>query len=61
MASVRKLQPVVEERVWLLIERIRGFKDADEKVLEVNELFSAFTNGRSLISFFPPDKLGVHH
>ena len=52
MASVRKLQPVVEERVRLLIERIRGFKDADEKVLKVNRLFSAFTNGRSLISLF---------
>ena len=52
MASVRKLQPVVEERVRLLIERIRGFKNADEKVLKVNWLFSAFTNGTSLASFF---------
>ena len=50
MASVRKLQPVVEERVRLLIERIRGFKNADEKVLKMDQLFSAFTNGSSLIS-----------
>ena len=51
MSSVRNLQPVIEDRVRLLIERIRGFKNADEKVLEVNRLFSALTNGRSLIPF----------
>ena len=45
-ASVRKLQPIVEERVRQLIERIRGFKDTDGKVLKVNHLFAAFTNGR---------------
>ena len=44
-ASVRKLQPVVDERVRRLIERIRGFKDADGKILKVNHLFTAFTNG----------------
>ena len=52
MASVRKLHPVVEERVRLLMERIRGFKNADEKVLNVNWLFGAFANGRSLISCY---------
>ena len=52
MASVRKLQPVLEERVRLLIERIRGFYNADEKVLKMNQLFAAFTNGRSLVSSF---------
>ena len=46
MASVRKLQPVIEERVGQLIERVRGYKDADGMVLTVNRLFSAFTNGR---------------
>lgn len=45
-ASVRKMQPVVEERVQQLIERIRGFKDADGVVFNVNHLFTAFTNGR---------------
>ena len=52
MASVRKLQPVVEEKVRLLIERIRGYKDVDEKALKVNWLFSAYTNGGSLTFFF---------
>lgn len=60
MASVRKLQPMIEERVRLLIERIRGFENADEKVLEVNQLFCAFASGKSLISFFSPDEWGVH-
>lgn len=46
MASVRRLQPVIEESVGLLIERIRDFKDADGKVVQVNRLFAAFTNGR---------------
>ena len=46
MANVRKLQPVVEERVRKLIERIRGFKNSDGNVLKVNNLFAAFTNGR---------------
>lgn len=55
MASVRKLQPMIEERVRLLIERIRGYENAEEKVLEVDRLFSAFANGKSQISSFPPD------
>lgn len=46
MASVRKLQPVIEECVGQLIERVRGYKDADGTALKVNQLFSAFTNGR---------------
>ena len=45
MVNVRKLQPVLDERVRQLIERIRGFKDPDGKVLELNHLYSAFTNG----------------
>ena len=45
MASVRKLQPVLDERVRRLIKRIRGFKDADGKMLKFNHLFTAFTNG----------------
>ena len=46
LASVRKLQPAIEEKVGQLVERIRGFKDADGKVLKINHLFAAFTNGR---------------
>ena len=49
-ASVRKMQPVVEERVWQLIERIRGFQDVDGKVFNVDHLITAFTNGRLLPS-----------
>ena len=45
MASVQKLQPVVDERVRQLIERIRGFKNVDGKALKFNHLFTAFTNG----------------
>lgn len=52
MASVRKLQPMIEERVGQLIERVRGFKDSDGKVLKINQLFSAFTNGRLRCFFF---------
>ncbi|MCJ1346327.1 hypothetical protein MMC31_004542 [Peltigera leucophlebia] len=44
MASVQKLQPVIDERVRQLISRIRGFKDADGKAFKVNDLFVAFTN-----------------
>lgn len=46
MTNVRRLQPVIEERVGQLIERVRGCKEVDGKVLKVNQLFSAFTNGR---------------
>lgn len=46
MASVRKLQPVIEERVARLIESVRSFQDTDGKVLKINHLFSAFTNGQ---------------
>lgn len=45
MASVRKLQPVLEKKVQRLIERIRGFKGADGDVLVVDHAFSAFTTG----------------
>lgn len=44
MVSVRRLQPVVEERVQRLIERFRGFKDADGEVMKIDYAFAAFTN-----------------
>ena len=47
MASVRRLQPVIEEKAETLIERIRGFKDVDGEggILKTQYLFSAFANG----------------
>lgn len=45
MASVRKLQPVLDEKVQQLIERIRGFK-SDGDVLLLDHAFSAFTTGK---------------
>lgn len=45
MASVRKLQYALDEKVQRLIERIRGFKGADGDVLVVDHAFSAFTTG----------------
>lgn len=52
MASVRRLQPVVEGRVRQLIERFRGFKDADGKVMKADYAFAAFTNGELKSSYF---------
>ena len=46
MASVRKLQPVIDKKVQLLIGRIRGIKNADGKNIKINHLFGAFANGR---------------
>lgn len=45
MASVRKLQPVIQDRVELLLERFKGFRDID-RVLMGSEAFAAFTNGQ---------------
>lgn len=53
MASVRKLQPVIEERVRQLIERIRGFRDVDGGAFKADHLFAAFTNGRLSSPIFP--------
>ncbi|MCJ1305556.1 hypothetical protein MMC08_008370, partial [Hypocenomyce scalaris] len=44
MASVRRLQPILEERLQLLITRLRGFKDAEGEVMKVGYAFAAFTN-----------------
>ena len=46
MASVRRLQPILEERLQLLITRLRGFKDAEGEVMKVGYAFAAFTNGK---------------
>ena len=48
MASVRRLEPVIAERVNALMERLRGFKDVggDAGVIQANCTFAAFTNGK---------------
>ena len=45
MGSVRKLQPVIQERVIVLLDRLKGFKDTGE-VLNASCMFAAFTNGQ---------------
>ena len=47
MASVRKLQPLIEERVAQLVRRIREFRDTNkgEDLIKVDYAFAAFTNG----------------
>ena len=47
-ASVRRLQPIITERVQTLIERLRGFKDSkgDAGVIRGGYAFAAFTNGK---------------
>lgn len=43
--NVRKLQPVIQERVSTMLERIRDFKESEE-VLNVSWLYAAFTSGK---------------
>lgn len=47
MASVKKLQPMIEERVDKLLKRLLSFKDVTENdgVIKVNYAYAAFTNG----------------
>jgi len=44
MASVRRLQPEIQERLDLLLKRIREFRD-NGKVFMVSWAFAAYTNG----------------
>jgi hypothetical protein len=44
MASTRRLQPVVEERVDMLVKRLLESKDSD-KVVNLLHALSAFSNG----------------
>lgn len=44
-ASVRRLQPVIEERIQKLIERLQNFRDAQEGIITLDYAFAAFTNG----------------
>lgn len=43
-ASVRALQPLIQERAEKLLERMLGFRDSDT-VIQVEHMFSALTNG----------------
>lgn len=52
MASVRKLQHVLDKKVQRLMERIRNFKGADGDALVIDHAFSAFTTGEPGISSF---------
>ena len=45
MASVRRLQPVIQERVDALLRRLEGFRDTGE-VLMASWAFAALTNGK---------------
>ena len=44
MASVRRLQPLIQERVDLLLRRMKDFRDAG-RVLNASYMFPALTNG----------------
>ena len=48
MGSVRRLQPIIAERVNALIRRLQDFKDVegDVGVVKANYAFAAFTNGK---------------
>jgi hypothetical protein len=48
MANVRRLQPVIQERLGVLMERMNEFKDMDE-VLNASCMFSALGNGKKKI------------
>lgn len=44
MSSVRRLQPVIQERVDVLMARLKGFRGTGEVVM-VSWAFAAFTHG----------------
>lgn len=52
MASVRKLQHVLDKKVQRLVERIRNFKGADRDAVVLDHAFSAFTTGEPGRLFF---------
>ena len=47
VANVRKLQPVVMERVDQMMKRMDEFKHSGE-VLNISWMFAAYTNGKEL-------------
>ncbi len=46
MAGVRRLQPVIQERVDVMLRRMKEFRNTDE-VLNASCMFSALTNGKA--------------
>lgn len=42
--DVRRLQPVLQERVNVMLRRMNGFRDTSE-VLNASCMFAAYTNG----------------
>ena len=51
--AVRKLQPIVDERVDALLTRFREFQ-ASSQPITLNYAFAAYTNGLSLSSLIKP-------
>lgn len=51
MASVRRLQPVIQERIDVLLRRMKDFRDTGH-VLNASCMFSALTNGQWLIVLY---------
>jgi cytochrome P450 len=49
-ASVRRLQPVIQERLDKLMERFLGFRDSGD-TMTASLAFAAFTNGTSSIQY----------
>ena len=45
-ASVRRLQPVIGERVERLVSRIQELKGSKDEMLNASYVFAAFTNGK---------------
>lgn len=45
VASVRRLQPLIEERVQVFLQRMRGLKETGE-VMTMAVVTSAFSNGK---------------
>ena len=46
MANVRRLQPVIQERLDVMVKQMNKFKDTGE-VLNVSCMFSALGNGNT--------------
>ena len=46
MASVRRLQPIILEKVQALVWRLQGFKDVKDGIVKVDYAFAASTNGK---------------
>lgn len=50
-ASIRRLQPVIDERAEQLVERLRGTKNGKGEVVTANVVFPSYANDKC-ISYF---------